>query len=410
MAHTAGAGTISGIREVVGGVVDLQPIYRSLLEGGNLDVLLTLGRTGYLAVTSTCADAGVIRPVRQDWDGVEDIMDLLVLLRTKLQTGGDAVRFTSLTIRFRDRLRTRSRYPQMHRICTEMHPLLELVRVHRNRQQHQRRERPTPAQVRSLSSAILHLLDLASGKLRSLPDWQALEREARVAIGAVGEDPGPLQGQIDELKRENRSLTERNRSLEQLASKATISVSDIQELIASRHEETVTRICDRLGEESGRIRSTLSDYTAHVTEQQREVARRVSELAPGTVPSPARPTPQAGRPSLRPSPAEQSGVQLGLAAAEKELRSLRDRIRNENPDVKPWENICMLRPIVEQAVQAAADGNLKTLEQWKRLPAVRQKFSDAAAVAKRDAQLRKYGEPMMAILRRIESAEADPGF
>ncbi len=390
------------------GSTNFQPIYRGLLEGGNLDVLLNLGKAAFRETTEICYRAGLIHSFRRDWDGVEDVTDVLGLLRTRLATRDDAVVFASLTIRFRPRLRTHANFRRMHRICTEMRPLFELLRVHRNRQQHQRNEAPTPAQVRSLASTILHLLDLAPTVFRRRPECAKLEHEVRTALGAVGEEAGPLGQEVTRLRLENRALAERNSNLEKLATKTTISVREIQELIASRHEETVTRIRKSLESESGGIRSDLDARADGLEARSQEILERLAE---GSAPVPPANVVVRQPP---PSGADETGAtetsRVSTEAAERNLRALRDQIRRENPDVKPWENICMLRPVVEQALQGAAEGKLGTVEAWKQLPAVRQKFRDPDAMRKRDAQLEKYGDPMMAIYRRVEWADDDPGF
>ncbi len=105
----------------------------------------------------------------------------------------------------------------------------------------------------------------------------------------------------------------------------------------------------------------------------------------------------------------QQKKRLDPTQAEKALRELRDEIRKEMR-LDPWRNICMTNPIVWEAVREATRGGLKELDDWKKLPSVKKKFESQEAQADRDLQLKRYGENMMEIYRRIEQTSGDEGF
>lgn len=90
--------------------------------------------------------------------------------------------------------------------------------------------------------------------------------------------------------------------------------------------------------------------------------------------------------------------------AEAELRKLRNRIRREM-DVEPWENICMIRPIVSEALVAAQYGGMNMIDDWKRVRNIERKYRRHRAIM--DRQLAEYGEEMMEIYRRVERRYVD---
>lgn len=85
--------------------------------------------------------------------------------------------------------------------------------------------------------------------------------------------------------------------------------------------------------------------------------------------------------------------------AEDRLRDLRDKIGREM-GVRPWQNICMTQPIVRQALWHANRGKVDTLDDWRHLPAVYEKYTEHGESMKR--QVERYGEEMMSIYRRVE--------
>ena len=98
---------------------------------------------------------------------------------------------------------------------------------------------------------------------------------------------------------------------------------------------------------------------------------------------------------------------LTPAMARQRLRELRDRISSENRRLKSWENICMVRPIVHASIQAASEGRLESLDDWRSLPEVREKFATAKSRRKMDEQLSRYGEEMMTIYSLVERQQYD---
>ena len=90
---------------------------------------------------------------------------------------------------------------------------------------------------------------------------------------------------------------------------------------------------------------------------------------------------------------------LTLSMAKEKLRDLRNRIERET-GAKPWENICMMAPIVQEALASASARGLSDVEDWLGLPAVMERYPDKKP--EMDRQLEKFGEAMMAIYRRVE--------
>lgn len=87
--------------------------------------------------------------------------------------------------------------------------------------------------------------------------------------------------------------------------------------------------------------------------------------------------------------------------AEAKLRALRDKIRREmGVEIDPWENICMIRPIVSEAITRAQYGDMNTIDDWKDLRSVEKKYRRHRAIM--DRQLDEYGEEMMDIYRSVE--------
>ena len=85
--------------------------------------------------------------------------------------------------------------------------------------------------------------------------------------------------------------------------------------------------------------------------------------------------------------------------AEDRLKDLRDKIRREM-SVEHWENICMMKPIVQDGLLLASLGDIETLDDWRGLSSVRQRYAEHRDVMER--QIARYGEEMMSIYRRVE--------
>ena len=180
-------------------------------------------------------------------------------------------------------------------------------------------------------------------------------------------------------------------------------MTDAVETLATSTEARVDSLSERLD-------GGLAEVTKRIEEEGGRVLRAVRGLeqelaAVRKAPDPEQddlPPAKRERDSREQRAAPQPAEDLVPGEAEEELRRLRNQIRRENPDLAPWENICMLRPIVEEALRAAAEGKLPTRSEWKQLPSVRDKFQEDEQQRKRDEQLDRYGDEMMGIYERVK--------
>ena len=65
----------------------------------------------------------------------------------------------------------------------------------------------------------------------------------------------------------------------------------------------------------------------------------------------------------------------------------------------------MFNPIVREAVKQANVSGLKEIEDWLKIDAVKNKYSQPALQTKMDKQLERYGKRMMDIYRLVEKQQ-----
>lgn len=93
---------------------------------------------------------------------------------------------------------------------------------------------------------------------------------------------------------------------------------------------------------------------------------------------------------------EKPSINIGQATTK--LLQMRNRIRNQNPDLENWENI-LQRPIVNVMVRDKP----KTIDDWINLPGINQRYKKHQVDM--DKQLNEFWEEIEAILKQLSSSD-----
>ena len=157
---------------------DLLGVYRSLLRHEHRDLLIGLGVAAFNDTVQIFVRAKQIRrvdPVAASRVG--DLSGTVNLFKERLDSASDGrrIHFHKLVARFQGEVRKRKGYPFLRRRCEALPSQFEVLRVHRNRIEHERGT-PSTVDVRNLSTCIEAILDLAP------PEFSRTNSEALKAL------------------------------------------------------------------------------------------------------------------------------------------------------------------------------------------------------------------------------------
>ncbi|MYE25133.1 MAG: hypothetical protein F4Y01_14525 [Gammaproteobacteria bacterium] len=386
-------------------------LYARLLKGPNQEFLTEVATP---IIRNVLGDASRMGLIEEDGEGPPSFRELTEVRdwfrNTRFQarsvTGKTRVRFSQIG-RLRGK-KGRGLAGLARRRCECIPSLYEVLVDHRNVWAHEHEDDGSRAQVVGLCGVVMSVLDLSTGL--DVEQVEGVIRECDEALALVVRDA------IDDREEDLREANEATDAVEggrrpkdglteavagrETGEEAASEDGRLQDALMSRIDETLKEMSSGLSE-IGHLREEIVSANRLAA----GVGEKVDALAVAVrVESEERdeePEDQGEYLEREEAVNEGAGSPLTVAMAQARLRTLRNRIRNEL-GVEPWENICMIKPIVEAGLRIASEGGLRTLEQWESIPEVEGRLQMHRW--KMGEQLAAYGEEMMAIYRRVECA------
>ena len=403
---------------------NLTDIYCGLLGVDNKRMLTKVAAHIFANVVGLSVKAGLIVEPR----GTEEVpSDLLETADLFSQAFNKAARIGSGEIRYRslgyeywqNRRQLSEPYTSLLRRRSQMIPsLYGVLREHRNIISHEHDDPGTTPRIVGLCGTIMSILELAPP--HADVDLECLNQQCESAIAAVAdgvksqhrqdrrergeeiseplddEQRSVLEEEIRRLRQQVQFLeTQRTRQKLALPSSTRVAkdsrLAKIDDIDRSMHD-IVSRLDGIASVTENAFKGIataldrkLDQFSETVTRAQRAVPPFDDEI------------PDIPADALDPD----EPPKLTLSMAKEKLRELRNRIERET-GAKPWENICMMDPIVLAALASASTHGLCGVEDWLELPAVTERYPGKRTVM--DHQLDMFGEEMMAIYRRVETS------
>ena len=283
------------------------------------------------------------------------------------------------------------------RRCQLLPVLFRVLREHRNMREHEGEGIGTVAQIATLSGTILSILELSrlgeDDRIGNLRDQ--CEKALTVVADRIREDDDDI-ATVEELQRclelENRKNSDLEKELRSLKqTRKTTGIDSVLSAMESVEEGLIRKFQEVTDSLSVKImkRSDSLDFDV------KKIIIPSLEILQG-VPSDGYEDTVIENEYEIPDPNED---RITSHMARERLRNLRDTIRKEE-NVDAWENICMMNPIVTETISVARKREIKTIDEWKNIPKVRSRYDKHRETM--DAQIKKYGEDMIAIYRLIE--------
>ena len=401
---------------------DVTRTYDELLSNENRTRLTEVAARICANVVGTAIEVGLIED-SPAWEAAEVPTDLLMTrglfsTRFDLAAGPESgpVHYRALGHAFHQNRHSLGREPdQVFRLRAQMVPALyDLVREHRNLNQHVNNS-GTPTRVISLCGAILGILDLSTPGV----DSDSLRQQCESAVLTVAEG---LTEQRDQDRRESGSETSEppraeKRRTEELEAEVEQLRAEVGRLKRQQErpkirlkpqarnrrldaiDSTINQIATRLHQVVSETRSGF----AEANEIARGVDRKIG-LLNETIAHAQRDVASGEDRGDGDIPYSDTGWGdaprvLTVAMAREQLRQLRNRI-DAGGGVQPWQNICMVSPIVDTALDVAAQTGLSTVDEWLAVDIVQQRYARHTEVM--DRQIKDFGEEMMDIYRQVE--------
>ena len=374
-------------------MVESKSPFEEILAIGNQKILVDVATQIFVNVVGTAARADLIEePDESESELPRELADTGPLfskpLRLSREFGSTEVGYQSLGFEWARR-KLREPYTNLFRRRAQQIPkLYGALREYRNTLQHDF-DGITVRQTIGLCGTILSILDLAVKEPKNtaglLTQCESIladavealtgdethrpnETMADVAVG--GNDEFALIREEDERQPEEANVLED--SLSTLTDRVNRAISISEEVLSGSRQisSSVDRLVDKL---------SAAAYVAQESDPTFDDDPEFTFYGNGSVTS----------------------RKLTPSMAMEKLRELRDRIRREAEDsLEPWENICMLNPIVSEAVKIAATRGLTTISDWRALPDVSTRLQRSDR--KMEIQIAKYGDEMMEIYGRVE--------
>ena len=402
---------------------NLTHIYCDLLGVDNKRVLTNIAVQIYANVVGISVRAGlIVEPLGTDEMPSELPHTTALFSQTFNLTGrfgSGEVRYRSLGHEFsRNKQHLSEPYTDLLRRRSQTIPTLySVLREHRNIISHEQDDPGTTPRIVGLCGTIMSILELAPPEVDSEDMKQQCESAiAAVADGVKSQHRQDLRERGEEiseplddeqrraLESENRTLRQQIRFLESQRARSRLALRggnrytrDLRIEKIDNIDQSMKDIVSRLDGIASATEGALSASRGLATDLERGFDRLVDTVSQvrRTVISPDDEVPDipAGDAEFEEAP------NLTLSMAKEKLRELRNRIERET-GAKPWENICMMAPIVQEALVYASNHGLSDIDDWLGLPAVMERYPDKKS--EMDHQLEMFGESMMAIYRRVE--------
>lgn len=397
---------------------DLNRTYTELLNGENRMVLTKVAAHVFANVVATAIKDGLVEDsfapkaekLPTDLLQTRDLFSTRFDMTAGLQS--TSVAYKSLGYAFERNRHALGRSPdQLFRRRSQMVPALyELVREHRNLIMHEN-DSGTAPRVISLCGAILGILELSTPEV----DAHSLRRQCESAVLLVGKG---MTDQRDQDRRESGIDTAGKRPearpTEELEAEIGRLQAEVGRLKAqqARPEITLTASNRRLEEIDSTVREiarrldqVASETQSAVAESQavaREVDRKIGLLTETVADTQRGVVDGEDREEVH-FPFHDTDTEdtpkLTVSMAREQLRQLRNRIYGSG-SVQPWENICMMSPIVDMALHVASEDGLSTIDDWLALDVVQERHLRHSEVM--DRQIKEFGEEMMGVYRQVE--------
>ena len=401
---------------------NLTDIYSGLLGVDNKRMLTKIAARIFASVVGLSVKAGLIVKPRDEMEVPSDLLDTGDLFSQAFnrtaRIGSGEIRYRSLGYEYwQNRRQLSEPYTSLLRRRSQMIPTLYgVLREHRNIISHEHDDLGTTPRIVGLCGTIMSILELAPP--HADVDLECLNQQCESAITAVadgvksqhrqdrrerGEEISePLDDeQRSALEEEIRRLRQQVQLLEAQKTKPKLALPSSTRVARDLRLEKI----DDIDRSMQNIMSRL-DGIASVTENSFKglatALDRKLDLFSETVSRAQRAVPSFDD-EIPDIPADaferDEAPKLTLSMAKEKLRELRNRIERET-GAKPWENICMMDPIVLAALASASTHGLSGVEDWLELPAVMERYPGKRAVM--DHQLNIFGEEMMTVYRRVE--------
>lgn len=400
---------------------DLNRTYSDLLNGENRTVLTKVATHVFANVVATAIKDGLVEDssAPKEDELPTDLLQTRDLFTTRFEmTAGlqtTSVHYKSLGHAFQRNRHSLGRSPdRLFRSRSQMVPALyDLVREHRNLIMHEN-DSGTPPRVISLCGAILGILELSTPDV----DSQSLRQQCESAVLLVGkgmtaqheqdrretgsdtsetsrpEAPrtGELEAEIGRLRAEVGRLKEQ-RARPELELNAQARNRRLEEI-----DSTVREIARRLDQVVSETQSAVAESHSVAKEVDRKIGLLTETVAHAQLGVVDDGDGEAGDFPFCETDSEDV-PKLTVSMAREQLLQLRNRIYG-NGSVQPWENICMMSPIVDTALDVASEHGLSTIDEWLALDVVQERYSRHSEVM--DPQIEAFGEEMMGVYRQVE--------
>ena len=388
--------------------IDHKRAFEEVLTQDNQQLLLKAATGTFVNVVATAHRAGLIEldpEYPKKLEPPNELADTRALFQEGFSLKGeparDPVRFESLGHEYRRHRGLSEPYTNLFRLRSQQVPkLFAVLREYRNMLQHSFDD-ITPGHFAGLCGTVLSVLDVAPQDVSADGLRELCERGVRDLAVALTRPDGEGHEATDgagQAKR-GRSTT----SVESLGRRTSSSPDPLEKALGPlvRMMDAISTKLDRIEE----LAVTVAPPRDAPTDRKRD-QWVVQTSATDSRYSDNEPMVTIDAPATEQVDVAEVG-RLTPAMAKQQLREFRDRISRENPRLKSWENICMVSPIVDAAVQAASEGRLESLDDWRSLPAVRAKFDTAESTQRMEEQLARYGAAMMTIYSHVERQSAD---
>lgn len=404
--------------------VDLNKDYSDLLATEHQRTLVKVAQQIFANVVRLSVTAKLIDEPDLNQDMPSELKGTGELFSTEFRLtaalGSEEVRYARLGHQFnRYKKRLGSRPDNLFRKRSEMVPsLYRTLWQHRNIIAHEY-DAGTVPRVVGLCGTILGILELSPA---AGDESEELRRQCEEAVWSVAEGMKSQHGhdlreqgttrdnQAEAEKHAVRTLEkenlkhERQRDVPESRQRRTLSLPDARTNTATRLdriETTVDQIASRLEEVGNSAEKGLAvtesvasdlDRSIELTKEALARVERKVLLYEDEVPDF-----ELDEPDL----VEDEPNLLTVSMAKEKLRALRDRIERETA-AKPWENICMMNPIVRVALGVASKRGLADIDDWRALPIVQERYGEHSVTM--DRQLEVYGEAMMEVYKQVEES------
>lgn len=364
----------------------LSEIYEALLRNENQKTLVKTAKAIFAKQVADSVRAGlIVEPSHLDSEtGPAELGETRHLFQKTFKTTdvlqSEEVKYPSLAHEYhRHRANLSGRPDSLFRKRSEMVPTLYRTLVaHRNIVAHET-DAGTESAILGLCGTIMCVLDLAPAGSGS-SSWEKLGEQC---VEAILDLAGRVAKQRETDQKEIESVNASPHAAKAKDSGERLGVlTEPPEVRLSEIDAGVRGIAARVEDIDAQLRQVLAQGRRKVVLYEDELGPvlDVDELD-------------------HPDETRLDVPKLTVSMARTKLKALRDRIASEH-GVEAWENICMMRPIVESALEVARRQGLEGIDHWRRLPEVNSRYERYSDTMER--QIEAFGDAMMEVYQQVE--------